>query len=614
MNDIAKIADYSIEIDGVPYSMTKLPAPDSKIVKAEHDRVLMTIKLEKLVSGLARTGDLINLAYNATPSKFGNLRAPIGKLHDRFGNLCRKCMEEMGSVAEATRAILPNITRVFTFLLDGKEDIAITLLSRCSTQAQQLSESMSGLATEFDGLADDTVTALGSAEIERGGQQQKAQELREKAADIEAKTKEATTLVEKLAEAKQQLQKLYEEAKEKAESSENRAFALSMVGAIMKPLGEGLGAFASAYGQSQNPLSRLTPPPTPKPEKDTKTPAKDTRSKEELEIEKDSAAKVAETAKKTSEEATKAADAAKASVKTADETLTKATAAASNAKDEPSKKAAASELATAQTKKLEAESVAKSKTEAAAEAENKLKEADKKVALLEAALKGLGKAISDAGDGISQAGNDYTKIAEGYRQEKLKYLDLLVQKQDREREALANIQRYAIEMKNAGEQEQTAEVAAAALFQAIGALKQVVVVLRDAALFWSNMAEHCKRLANPEMKKDIIDFKDLDRETKLEVYREDNFKTSVVTYYAGWMALQAIASEYMAATEKVRAKVLADYGTYLDDNAAKELGVKLAAQLLGYIQNDLQANDEMKAGIEDALKAAKAEAPPAIAA
>lgn len=271
MSDPVNIEDYSVKIDGDTYFMKKLPPPDSKLVTDERARVLKTIKLEKLIEGLSRTGDLINLAYNATPAKFGNLRAPMAKLQDRFGGLCAKCIQEMDSVAEATRAILPNITRTFTFLLDGKDELAISFLSRCAAQAQKLSDSVGSLAKEFDALADETMKILSDAELERGVQIQKAEELRAKAKDLEAKTAEAKLLAEKLAESKKELQRLYDQAKEKAETAENRAFALSMVSAIMKPLGEGLGAFASAYSQSANPLSRLMPPATPKRRKPTRT-------------------------------------------------------------------------------------------------------------------------------------------------------------------------------------------------------------------------------------------------------------------------------------------------------------------------------------------------------
>jgi len=602
MSDPVNIEDYSVKIDGDTYFMKKLPPPDSKLVTDERARVLKTIKLEKLIEGLSRTGDLINLAYNATPAKFGNLRAPMAKLQDRFGGLCAKCIQEMDSVAEATRAILPNITRTFTFLLDGKDELAISFLSRCAAQAQKLSDSVGSLAKEFDALADETMKILSDAELERGVQIQKAEELRAKAKDLEAKTAEAKLLAEKLAESKKELQRLYDQAKEKAETAENRAFALSMVSAIMKPLGEGLGAFASAYSQSANPLSRLMPPATPKKTKTDKDepPKGKPESKEELEVKKGTAEKALEAAKAKKKAADTAVETAKKRVTTAKTSVEGAEKAVTEAKDEKEKKAATETLSTAKAEKSDADVVLENKEKDQKTAATEEEKAESNLKAIMAALQGLGKAVSEVGTAVGQMGNDYNAAAEGYRKEKLKYLDMLMEKQDKERETLASMQRYAIEMKNMGEQEQTAEVTASALFQAIAALKQVVVVLRDASLFWSNMAEHCKRLANPAMKQDIEDFKNEDRETKLAIYREDSFKESVVRYYAGWIALQSIAEQYMRETAEVRERVKSDFANYLDDKAARAKATQLGDLLLKEFQKDLDANDKMKDGIRSA--------------
>jgi hypothetical protein len=102
------------------------------------------------------------------------------------------------------------------------------------------------------------------------------------------------------------------------------------------------------------------------------------------------------------------------------------------------------------------------------------------------------------------------------------------------------------------------------------------------------------------MKQDIVEFKNEDRELKLSIYREDSFKESVVRYYAGWIALQSIAEEYMRATAEVRERVKSDFANYLDDKAARAKAAQLGDLLLKEFQKDLDANEQMKDGIRSA--------------
>lgn len=601
MNEVARLTDYSVVIEGETYTMTEIPDEKSKLVQSERKRTLKTIKLDKVVKNLGLTGDLINLAYNSIPSKFGELRDAVMKLQDRFGGLCGKCTKQLDRLEEATRVILPNLSRVFKFLLQGKETTAVKFLQRCSEDARKLSTGMSGLATEFDELGDDTVAVLGSAETARGAEKQKIEELKEKAGEVEALTKRAKTLADLLADAKKKLEIKYEEAKEKAETAEDRAFALSMVSAILKPVAEGLGAVAGAYMKANSPASLPLPTPTPSQQKDD-TPVSDGPSKEELEVDKDDAEqKAAEAQDKADKAASDLADAeteleeAESAVSAAQDKVDEAE------EDSDEKSEAKDELTAANAAKKAADGKVSSLKEADKKAKKALKKARKKAAQLAAAWEKLGGSVGEAAENVGKIGDSYFALADEYRKEKMAFLKLLMKKEDEERQALVSIQEYAVRMKNIGEQTQTAEVTASALFQAIAALKQVVVVLRESAYFWSNMAEACDRLADTSVTKDIEDFQDLDLEERLELYREAQFKEQVVRYYAGWRALEVIGREYAAETGSIREKVLDDFGTYLDDAGARQKAEQLGGKLLLATQTDLESNAEYKKLIEQAI-------------
>ena len=99
----------------------------------------------------------------------------------------------------------------------------------------------------------------------------------------------------------------------------------------------------------------------------------------------------------------------------------------------------------------------------------------------------------------------------------------------------------------------------ASLFQAIGALKQISVVLRVSAMFWRQMAEHCKELASSDLKEKVTMFITEPPEQRLVFFLEEDFKVQVVTYLAGWKAVELIAIDYGATCGRVRAQIQEDF-------------------------------------------------------
>ncbi|WP_054773018.1 hypothetical protein [Methylogaea oryzae] len=267
MAEITNLSDVSVTIDGESYSMIVIPDKKSKLVLAERNRVLRNINLTKLIIGLSRTSDLLYLAYNGVAG-FGELTGAMTKLHDRFGKLCGKCDVELGNIERQSAQIQQKLKLVFTFLLKGEEQTAINFLEQCGVVAKELADKSYALSDEFDVLGNDTVDVLSKTQIVQGQQQEKKLALDKETSDIQAKTAKAKKVAEGLAEQKSKLDNLYQEAKWKSEIAENRAFALTLAGAVLKPVGEGIGAFTAMYsggaaiGMAK---SMLMPPQMPPP-------------------------------------------------------------------------------------------------------------------------------------------------------------------------------------------------------------------------------------------------------------------------------------------------------------------------------------------------------------
>ena len=552
MPDVVKLDERSVTVvqvlDGKTYqevhSMLVIPDAGSKLVKEHTQRILGNLNLDTLITNLARTGQLLFVAYNGVAG-FGKLRAAVTTLQDKLSVLCGDCELALSGFERSADEILKNLKQVFSFLLKGKEDWALKFLAGCAKTAEDMSNEANTLAGRFDELGNLAVTTLNETQVEQGNSEQKQQELKEAMEELEAKTANAKILAEQLAASKEKLQRMYEEAKEMAEKAENRAFGLAIANAIMKPLGEGLGVFAAMYAKGGMPatIPVPTPTPTPKPKPKKEDPEIEDEDDEEEEIE-------GEEGDETGED---------------------------DEDDEPETPAAGKKGKTDSNRRVKA-----------------------------AAVKAAGDAMKQAGDQAGQMSGDYAAIADGYRKEKMRFLELLMKEQEEERKTLAAMAEYAVRMKNVTGQSQIAEATTASLFQAVGALKQVSVVLRTASIFWKNMAAACKALAQSQLKDKIELFKD--DADRLQFYLEDDFKLEAVNYYAGWKALSVVSHEYSATCARVREQVQTDITKNPSTEESRKLAPVLGAKLLGEITSDISEIDQRTKQARKDLEQAKAAA------
>jgi hypothetical protein len=256
MADVIPVAE--IAIDGVTYSMLAKPAADSKIVAKQKGIVLKNLKLDKLVTDLMRSGELLWVAFNGVAG-FGGFRASVWEIGDKLGKLASDCESTMQRFEKSAGTILENLKDTFKFMLMGEEDWAINWLNKAGIRAGGMADEAEGLAQRFDSLANDAVQLIVKAETQKGLTEVEQKKLEAEMANIANEQKLAEQRVKDILDTKTELEGLLAQARAKAETAENRAFALSVIGAIMKPLGDGLGAFGAAMLKSQSPMSNLPP-------------------------------------------------------------------------------------------------------------------------------------------------------------------------------------------------------------------------------------------------------------------------------------------------------------------------------------------------------------------
>jgi hypothetical protein len=538
MADIAKTTDYQVQIEGGTYSMVAIPEAGAALVTKEKQRVLRNLKLDKMISDLMRAGELLFVAYNGVAG-FGELRASVTTISDKLGVLTGDCETTMQGFGRSAKSILDNLRDCFKYLLQGQEDWAITWLGKAGVAATEMANKADALATRFDELGNTAVETLGKTQIAQGQSEDAKEKLKGEMADLDAKTAGAKKLAQELQASKVRLQALYEEAKGKVETAENRALALSIVNAVMKPLGEGLGAFAGAMTRTQSPmgLTSMIPPSMPQPAVGTlgvaaAPPVSTVRAAPPPVRPGDAPPPVATTGAAPPPVGTQAGG-APPPVSPGDDPPPSG---------EPSGTAAAA---------------------------------------------AVGATLSGVGASTGQMGTDFFSAAEAYRKEKAKYLETLLELEKEERDTASLIAEYAVRLKTAGESKQIKEATIASLFQAIGALKQISVVLRVSAMFWRQMGEHCKELANSDLKEKVTMFKTAPPEQRLVFFLDEDFKVQVVTYLAGWKAVELIANDYGVTCGRVRAQIQEDFQKNPNTEESRRLAPILGAKLLEGANADL---------------------------
>ena len=557
-------ADKSVVIttDGKTetFSMAVIPPVSSMLVQAGRKQILVNLDLEALILDLSRTGRLLFLAYCGVAG-FAPLRNAITVMQDKLMVLCGDCELALNSFAHASEQVLGTLKRVFSFLLKGKEDWALDELKACGEQATVMAAKASSLADRFEKLGDSAMATLGDTTTQQGLSQDKVAALKTKLEELDVESQKATKLKQLLETARIEMDGLYQEAKAEASKESDRAFAMALTSAIMGPLSAGLGA----YSGSMQKTNVAVPPPAPEPVKTD-------------------AANSAEVKKLKEEERKKQEDAQK----------------------EEKERAA---VAQAYIKDLEAKADSEEKKHAAAAAkrEETLKqdaaakaEENRKAAAVEA----LGKAMEAAQKSANQMAETSAKAASDYNAQKMVFLKQKLEIQAQERENLLKLEGYATQMTQAGNAKAIENRIVESLAQAIGALRNIVGILRTNAKFWTQMAEACGRLgtsgsSSTQIRSDIQRYRN--EPDRLSYYIEPEFKEQVVRYYANWRALQAVSAEYCAVASRVGEEIREDFRKNPNVDESRQWAVGLSMGIVASVTKQISEKDSQTKVYDEAL-------------
>lgn len=569
------------------YIIDSEPVATSTLVLKGKEEILHEMNLDNVLINLERAGDLMFVAYNGVAgAKGGQIQAKMSGLQKTLADLCNDCVLAMQMYEKESIEVLGYLIKTYSWLLKGQEEIAIKQLIRCEGSAKKMADESEKLADRFDAIAKTTEEVLEATQTEQGAQNEKRQEMEKQLKDLEAETKRVKKLHEEIAAQAQEIQELYNEAKQREESESNKTLILGITSAITSAVGAGVAGYMAASNPIGSMISKAGTSTTGTSTPESAELQKLGQGLKDIEAKADKANKDAADAEKEAEEAKKKAS--------------KADEEAASAKK---KSIEASEAAEKDPAKIEkADVAAKLAKDMADQAEKLKKEAEESKKTAEtkrAAADGVNSAMKDLSDKLSKMQEASSKVAESVRSEKMQLLTQKLDLQKQNREALAAIAEYAERVKNTSVEKGIAESAVESLHLAIRALKQIVTSLLNASLFWRSMEQYCRSLSESKLKEQIDDVKDLDLQERQEFYFSKEFALTTVLYLARWKALQIICSDYLAAANKARNKVLTNINEAPTIEESHRLAPILAEQMLSQTTKDLKTLEVRTKAIED---------------
>ncbi|MTJ55399.1 hypothetical protein FJR38_23320 [Anabaena sp. UHCC 0253] len=415
------------------------------------------------------------------------------------------------------------------------------------------------LADRFQKIVDESQTAVEAAITQKVTDQNTKKKLQEKLNLIKTLQTRTVELQKNIQTDLVAAQKEYEEAREREKVEGERAFITGIVGATIGALAAGVGAGIQAAIAIKSPVglpgsqSGGNQPsgqaPSPEIVQQKESLSKQLQDKE--------AAKTAIFAEKTENDAQ----------------ITKAEAIIKDPQSPTQAKA------DAETQK--------------AAAEAKRADIDKKLKAAEEAVKTVLSGLSGVSQQLQQISSQSYSAADTASKQKMAYYEHRNKLAAENREALANLAQYVVEIKYTTDDTKNIETAIKSLQFAIEALSGVVAALSQTTLFWRNMANYCKETLGSTSFTEDLEFiqSSFTLEERKDYYSSEDFIQGALVNIAQWVALNNVCDQYLTAVNEVYGKVNKNVGKPPSDDEAAAQVAGLAQAVLKSAQNEAAAVD-----------------------
>ena len=180
-------------------------------------------------------------------------------------------------------------------------------------------------------------------------------------------------------------------------------------------------------------------------------------------------------------------------------------------------------------------------------------------------------------------GKGREKKVQHWKEKKIEALHKRQETETLRKEALQQLAEFAIKISECSGEKEMAETAYQALHSAMGGLKTLAVLMRQASLFWEQMKEHCMALGEAEVVKSVEKEMGKDAARRRKIWTSKGFKRRAVNFYAGWVALHGVCGEYMLTIQDTQR----DLYRYITENPTYEEAEQNIKVLAEEFKNDV---------------------------
>ena len=239
---------------------------------------------------------------------------------------------------------------------------------------------------------------------------------------------------------------------------------------------------------------------------------------------------------------------------------------------------------------------AKLEAEAQAERLRYERKEDKAISAKTSFLGRLGNAITShygLGNLFGEDEGTSARKANKWRQKSIEKLEIEKEQRKYRHAALQEMAGLLHALKTQKKEEEFSDIAVNALHEASGALKQLVVVSKQAVLFWEQLQEHCEVLADDKTQQEIEKYveKSSSKEERIRYWNSNNFKQAMFLYVSKWVALHSVSTDYLKQI-KLTQRELYDH---IKENPTYEESRQNLPMLVKDFEKDLKsAYDEME--------------------
>ncbi|MEA5557099.1 hypothetical protein [Nodularia spumigena] len=548
------------------YSLKTKPARNSALVSFSERIILNNLSVREIVTGLDHAADLMFLAYNALAKR--SLQATVSGLQKSLMDATMEATITVGVFKTKSAAIVDDAFSAYTWMVRGKEALALKQLQRCGQTATEMANEAEKLAARFQNIADASQKAAEAAIEEKVSDQNTKKQLQQKLNQITVLQERTKELQKKIEEDLKSAQKEYEEAREREKVEGERAFITGIVGATVGALAAGVGSVAQAVIAIKSPVglpggyvapgqagsnNSSTQAPSPQTQQQKETLSQQLREKEQVR---------------------------------------------STVNEEKRENEANLQKAEGIIKDPQSSAQAKADAEKAkAEAEAKRADIEKRLKAAEEAVKIVLSGLSDVSKQLQQISSQSYSAAETASKQKMAFYEHRNQLAAENREALASLAQYVVELKYTNDETNNIEMAIKSLEFAIQALHKVVAALSQTTKFWRQMASYCKEtLGNTSFTDDLgLMIQYFSLEERQDHYSSEKFISPALVNIAQWVALNNVCDQYLTEVNKVYSKVNKNHANPPSDDQA-------AAQVAQLAKAVLTSSEKELASVEDEIK------------